>query len=59
MILKINCIYNDDNAWCTNKNIKRSIFGIGARVCLEHNNKKCEYKDIGKRPRVKPAPIKK
>ena len=26
---KINCKYNDEGAWCTNKNIKRSLFGHG------------------------------
>lgn len=41
---KINCEYNDKSAWCTNKNIKRSLFGLGARICLEHNDKECLLK---------------
>lgn len=42
---KINCKYNDRLAWCTNKNIKRSLFGLGSRVCIEHCNGKCELKE--------------
>lgn len=52
MIIKVNCKYNDDAAWCTNKNIKRSIFGIGARVCIESNGGKCNLKER-KTPRPK------
>lgn len=43
---KINCKYNEKGAWCTNENIKRSLFGIGARCCTEFNDKKCELKEI-------------
>lgn len=35
MIIKINCKYNDRGAWCTNKQIKRSLFGMGVRCCIE------------------------
>lgn len=34
MKLNLNCIYNDKGDWCTNKNIKRSLFGLGARYCI-------------------------
>lgn len=44
MVLKINCIHNKDNAWCTNKNIKKSFWGLGARCCVEHQDKFCELK---------------
>lgn len=33
---RVNCIYNDQGAWCTNKCVKRSLFGIGARCCSEY-----------------------
>jgi hypothetical protein len=43
---KVNCKYNDNGAWCTNKKIKRSLFGIGARCCTEFNDKECDLKEI-------------
>ena len=48
MIIKVNCKYNDKGAWCTNKNIKRSLFGIGARCCSEYNNISCDLKESRK-----------
>jgi hypothetical protein len=42
-------------AWCTNKDIKRSLFGIGARCCTEFNDKKCDLKEIRTR-KGKPPP---
>lgn len=45
MLLKINCKYNDQEAWCINKNVKRSLFGIGAKCCNLYNNKKCKYQE--------------
>ena len=42
---KINCIYNDDFAWCNCKKVKKSLFGIGDRLCIErHDGEKCDYK---------------
>ena len=55
MNIKINCKHNDKGAWCTNKKVKRSLFGVGARCCSEHNNKKCELKEL-KTKRQAPAP---
>ena len=52
MGVSINCIFNDQGAWCTNKNIKRSVFGIGARCCIEYppfNGRKCKFKQEHKR----------
>ena len=54
MNIKINCVHNDQGAWCTNKKVKRSLFGIGARVCCEYNGKKCELKE--KTTRKAPPP---
>jgi len=34
-MIRINCIYNDQGFWCTNKQIKRSLFGLGSRMCIE------------------------
>ena len=46
MIVNINCIYSDQGAWCKNRNIRRSIWGIGARCCVEYpyTVKPCELK---------------
>jgi hypothetical protein len=55
---KINCIYNDDGAWCKNENIKRSLFGFGARVCLCHNDIECSYKEEIPKPLYPPKAIK-
>ena len=45
MIININCIYNDQGAWCKNTEIPRSFFGLGARCCIEFDkNKKCNIK---------------
>lgn len=54
---KVNCKYNDRGAWCTNKNIKRSLFGIGARCCVEFSGNKgqCDLKEI-RTLKAKPPP---
>lgn len=50
---KVNCKSNNDGAWCKNKNIKRSLFGIGARLCTiyEFIDKKCEYQEACPKPK--------
>ena len=53
---KINCKHNNKGAWCTNKRVKRSLFGIGARVCCEFNDIKCELKEKSVRLAPPPAP---
>ena len=61
IVVKVNCVDNDRGAWCKNKNIKRSLWGLGARCCTEYDNqyfKKCEYKKPHKRMKVAPAPQK-
>lgn len=52
---KINCEFNDGNAWCKNKKVKRSLFGLGARMCIEFNDNQCKYKPSSVRP-IKPPP---
>ena len=41
----VNCIKNDNFAWCKDKRVKRSLFGIGARCCLVYDNKRCPYQE--------------
>lgn len=59
--MKINCEYNDGGVWCKNRNIKRSCFGLGARMCVEYDKSiKCEHKIVRKiRPcKIPPCPNK-
>ena len=60
-MININCTYNDNGAWCKNKNIKRSLFGIGARCCVIYPNwmSDCQYQEKHLRPKHgPPAPQK-
>jgi hypothetical protein len=43
MMQNPNCIYNNQQAWCKNKNIKRSLWGLGARVCRLVENEPCSF----------------
>ena len=49
MNLRVNCICNDRGAWCKNKNIKRSLFGLGARCCIDYPDHifvgMCKYRE--------------
>ena len=47
------CVYGDRGAWCTNQGVKRSLFGFGARVCVEQEyGATCDFKQAPKRPSV-------
>jgi hypothetical protein len=59
MNVNINCIYNEKGAWCTNLNVKRAMFGFGARCCVIYpglDGKKCRHKVEHKRPSAPPKP---
>lgn len=59
MVIKVNCKYNDQGAWCTNKNVKRSLFGLGARCCSEREGKECSLiEPLYQRKGNKPNPVK-
>ena len=49
----INCKDNNQGVWCKNKNVKRSLFGIGARCCLVFNGKPCPYREKYLKPPYK------
>lgn len=58
-MININCKYLKDIIYCTNKNVKRSLLGLGARVCREINDRgKCEYKLKHDKPKAPPPPPK-
>lgn len=51
MKVNIDCVYNDNGAWCKNTQIKRSLMGLGARCCLEYYScEKCQFKIKNIRP---------
>ena len=47
---RINCISNNKGAWCKDKRVSRSLFGLGARCCLVFEDKSCPYQVRQKRP---------
>lgn len=64
MAIRINCVYNDNGAWCKNKNVKRSLFGLGSRCCINYpyeNKKHCKFKKTYEKTPIKlpPCPLKK
>lgn len=52
MPVSVNCQHNDGGAWCKNKLVKRSLFGIGARCCVEYppSRAMCAFKLQWPRP---------
>lgn len=60
MTVCINCIYFNPTKidTCSNRGIKRSFFGLGARMCCEaeRESKVCEHKVEHKRPTAPPPP---
>ena len=54
MGVNINCRMNDQGAWCRDRCVKRSLFGIGARVCKVFEGKPCKFQDMYPRPHIKP-----
>ena len=55
---KINCKYNDGQAWCKCSKIKRKLWGIGARMCVEFEGTvlHCEFKEEFPKPKAPPSP---
>ncbi len=44
MQMQIDCQWNNQSAWCTNKKVKRSLFGLGARCCIMFDSDKvCSF----------------
>lgn len=59
MLKKIDCVYNDSGAWCKNKLIKKSLCGIGTRVCLVFGGKICLLQEKRVVPKPTISPMKK
>ncbi len=49
-MVNVNCRQNNQGAWCRDKRIKRSLFGIGARMCRVFERQDCPYQDKYPRP---------
>lgn len=56
MPIKINCIHNDQGWWCKNKQIKRSLWNLGCRMCPVANGKECSLQVKYQRPPPPPMP---
>jgi len=61
--IKNDCKYSDKVSWCKNKNVKRSLFGIGARCCMELvpyylDRKVCPFKTSSTIKKPKMFPVK-
>jgi hypothetical protein len=55
----INCKYNNKGTWCTNKQIKKSLYGLGSRLCIEYpydHGETCNIKEPHKKPTHPPPP---
>lgn len=50
----INCIYNKNIIECINKNVERSLFGVGVRFCTEFlkDHEECPLKQKYVKPNV-------
>lgn len=58
MIRKINCIYFKNGGYCSNEKVKKSFFGIGARLCSEHFDVQCDIQEKSPKQAAPPPPMK-
>lgn len=59
MFKNVFCIHaKNPGGYCKNKNVKRSLLGIGARLCIKYRdeNNFCEYHEKPKKPNIVPPP---
>jgi len=58
MNIEVNCIYNDEGCWCKNRAIKRSLWGLGARMCIDAGRLRatCEIREEYPKPASPPPP---
>ena len=55
--IRINCTFNDQGEWCKNENVKRSLWGVGARCCVLYpglNGMNCQWQKMYPRPTARP-----
>jgi len=58
MKVNVNCKHNEKGAWCKNKSVKRSLFGIGARCCVKFGScsAHCDHVEEYIKPSSPPPP---
>lgn len=56
-VITVNCQHNEDGAWCRHPAVKRSLFGFGARCCVEYPRRvqPCEFRLPWPRPPLRAA----
>lgn len=52
MHIRVNCRKNDSGIFCKDKRIKRSLFGIGARLCIVPEGKTCPFQEKFSKPQT-------
>lgn len=55
VLRKIDCKKSIDGVWCSDKRIKRSLFGFGARCCVMVDGESCKYQETTPRPSSPPG----
>lgn len=55
MGVKANCHDNYDGFYCKNKQVRRSLCGIGARMCCVIDGLKCELQTPYEKPKYFPT----
>lgn len=57
MMHKVNCQHIDRVYFCKHKKVKRRLFGLLARTCIEYrSNKICEFKTPWPKPKISFVP---
>lgn len=51
---KINCKANNQGCWRKDRRVKRSLWGIGARMCLVFEGRACPFQEKYRRPAMCP-----
>jgi hypothetical protein len=56
MVVRYNCKFND-GPFCKNKKVERSLFGLGARLCVMvgMKNHNCIFCESNQKPNIKPG----
>lgn len=56
MHISVNCEFNDGGAWCKCPDVKRSLLGMGARMCKVFEGEYCVHQIRHTKPKDLPPP---